>query len=275
MQPRRILPTKGHEGTRINAGRSAFSLLFIRVHSCPFVGNIFNLFVDTTGLRWPNIGMKYLNLGVMFVSVGMLAGCGHDTWSYRAVPDINISRPNELDSEGRLVLKLEPEGTVRQTPELQQWLHEHPEAAAKRTVLMASFQHDSEWYSYTHGRTLVIFLEGAPKLGQYWLNPDNAVLITYSAYSGPARERVALVGSVTIDQINGHDIVAKIACRDSTEIDTSLFLDQPWDPVNREEPFVLRGKFHFDITEPTDPVFEKSAVKWVNRNDAETVARRE
>jgi hypothetical protein len=125
------------------------------------------------------------------------------------------------------------------------------------------------------GQTLVIFLDGAPKPGEYWLNPDNAVLITYSAYSAPQRERVALVGSVTILQTGGPEIVAKLAVSDTTAIDTSLFLDRPWDPINRQWPYELKGIFKFGVTEPGDPLFAKSAVKWVSHEDVPIVAQRD
>jgi hypothetical protein len=233
------------------------------------------VFIDTASASWLNMIMKYLNLGVLLVLFALLAGCAHDNWSYRAVPDITISRPDELDNEGRLVLKMEPDAGSLQTPAMQQWLHEHPAAAAKRTVLMASWRHESAFYSHSMGRTLVIFLDGAPKPGEYWINPDNAVLITYSAYSPPSRERVALVGSVTIDEVGGRQIVARLAVRDTTAIDTSLFLDHPWDPVNRTWPFTLRGKFTFDVTEPGDPLFEKSAIKWVTHDNAQAAVSKD
>jgi hypothetical protein len=209
--------------------------------------------------------MKYFNFTVILLSMVVLTGCGYDSWNYRAVPGVTISRPDLLDNEGRLVLKMEADAGSLQSPEMLRWLHDHPAAAAKRTVLVASFRHESWFYSHTMGRTLVVFLDGAPKPGQIWLNPDNAVLITYSAYSAPSRERVALVGSVTIDKIDGKEIIARVAVRDTTEIDSSLFVDRPWDPINRTWPFTLRGTFTFDVTEPKDPLFEKSAVKWVTR----------
>jgi hypothetical protein len=217
--------------------------------------------------------MKYLKLGVFLALCSFVGGC--DSWNYRAVPDITISRPDQLDNEGRLVLKVEPDATAMQSPAMLQWLHEHPAAAAKRTVLMVSRRHVSPFYNQTMGQTLVIFLDGAPKPGEYWLTPDNAVLITYSAYSAPQRERVALVGSVTIEQADSKQIVAKLAVLDTTEIDTSLFVDRPWDPVNRQWPYSIKGTYTFDVTQPGDPLFEKSAVKWVLREDAPSVARRD
>src|SRR5438270_8365696 len=34
----------------------------------------------------------------------LLSGCFHESWSFRATPSLNIARPNELGSEGPLVL---------------------------------------------------------------------------------------------------------------------------------------------------------------------------
>src|SRR5207237_8085156 len=34
----------------------------------------------------------------------LLTGCFHQSWSFRAAPNLNIARPNELGSEGPLVL---------------------------------------------------------------------------------------------------------------------------------------------------------------------------
>jgi hypothetical protein len=178
------------------------------------------------------------------------AGCSHDTWSYRAVPDTNLSRPNQIDTRGALVLKAE--GAITAT-------------ASKQTVLMASWQHDSALYHHNVGRTLVVFLDGQPKPGQYWLTADNAVLLTYSAYSAPERERVNLTGSIRIDRIEGSSIIADVAVRDTTEIDSNEGVERPWDPMYRQFPFVLKGQHTFAVTTPADPVFEKSAVKWITQ----------
>src|SRR5437016_141688 len=34
----------------------------------------------------------------------LVNGCFHESWSFRAAPNLNIARPNELGSEGPLVL---------------------------------------------------------------------------------------------------------------------------------------------------------------------------
>src|SRR6476660_2218963 len=51
--------------------------------------------------------LRKLGLAVGIGVIG-LGGCARDVWSYRAVPDINISRPNQIDTKGALVLKTEP-----------------------------------------------------------------------------------------------------------------------------------------------------------------------
>ncbi|HSV16091.1 MAG TPA: hypothetical protein VLI90_17655 [Tepidisphaeraceae bacterium] len=186
---------------------------------------------------------------VAAAAVVIAAGCSRDTWSYRAVPDTNLSRPNPMATRGTLVLKGDS-GT---------------EAAplSKQTVLMASWQHDSALYHHNVGRTLVIFIDGQPKPGQYWLTSENAVLLTYSAYSAPARERVNLAGSIRVDRVEGNRIVADVAVQETSEIDSSEFIDHPWDAMYTLPPFRLRGQHTFAVTTPADPIFEKSAVKWV------------
>jgi hypothetical protein len=186
---------------------------------------------------------------VAAAAIAISAGCSHDSWSYRAVPDTNLSRPNQIDTRGALVLKQEAATA--------------PKPATRQTVLMASWQHESALYHHDVGRTLVIFLDAQPKPGQYWLTADNAVLLTYSAYSAPARERVNLSGSIRIDRVEGNSIIADVAVRDTNEIDSSEALDRPWDPMYQQFPFVLKGQHTFAVTTPSDPVFEKSAIKWV------------
>jgi hypothetical protein len=182
-----------------------------------------------------------------------LVGCSHDTWNYRVVPDTQLARPNPLDTRGALILQ---EGQTVSKPTAP---------AGRQTVIMASWKHESSFYDQSVGRTLVIFLDGKPRPGQYWLTADNAVLLTYSAYSAPARERVNLSGSIRIEKVEGDGVVADIAVLDSTEIDSSNYLDRPWDPVNQQFPFRLRGTHKFAVTTTSDPVFEKAAVKWVTQ----------
>jgi hypothetical protein len=204
---------------------------------------------------WPSLGLNIdmrvqIKAIVSAAIVAGVAGCSHDTWSYRAVPDTNLSRPNQLDTRGALVLRSDGTTTA---------------AASKQTVLMASWQHDSAMYQHNVGRTLLIFIDGHPKPGQYWVTADNAVLLTYSAYTAPARERVNLAGSIRIDRIEGNSIIADVAVRDAAEIDSSEGLERWWDPMYRQFPFELQGKHTFAVTTPADPVFEKSAVKWVTQ----------
>ncbi len=206
---------------------------------------------------------KLLMIGML---AALLSGCVRDSWTYQAVPDINIARPNQLDSQGVLVLKTRPEANSALPESVKQYLKQtDPNFASRHTILVASYHHDAASYNTTMGRTLVIFLDGQPQVGQYWLNPDNAVLLSYSAYSAPARERVGLQGSIKIDEVNGNKIVAEVAVRDTTEIDSSNFLDRPFDPLNRAWPFRFWGKHTFAVTDPNDPTFDRSAVKFVNQ----------
>jgi hypothetical protein len=190
-------------------------------------------------------------------------GCSHDTWSYRAVPDTNISRPNQLDTRGALLIRSDAQAAAaasapgRSSPD-------DVTTPGRRTVLVASWQHESTPYDGSMGRTLVIFLNGEPKPGQYWINADNAVLLSYSAYSTPTRERVNLEGSIKINHVDGKAVVAEVAVRDTTFVDSTNFLSRPWDPLNRTAPFLLKGQHTFALTTPNDPLFEQSAVKWVS-----------
>ena len=208
--------------------------------------------------------LRKLGLAVGIGVIG-LGGCARDVWSYRAVPDINISRPNQIDTKGALVLKTEPANapSAFATPAEGSTRLADPSAPSRRTVLVANWQHESAMYHHDVARTLVIFLDGQPRPGQYWLTPDNAVLLTFSAYSAPERVRVNLTGSIRIDQVHGNQIVADVAVRDTTEIDTSLFFERPFDPMYQIAPFVLYGTHTFAVTDPNDPLFAKAAVKWV------------
>src|SRR5438128_11850921 len=65
-------------------------------------------FVDT----WDHAGiidrMRYRTfdgrLLIPTFTILLLTGCFHQSWSFRAAPNLNIARPNELGSEGPLVL---------------------------------------------------------------------------------------------------------------------------------------------------------------------------
>jgi hypothetical protein len=130
-------------------------------------------------------------------------------------------------------------------------------------VLVANWQHESSMYHHNVARTLVIFLDGQPRPGRYWLTPDNSVLLTYSSYTAPERERVNLAGSIRINEVHGDQIIADIAVRDTTDIDSSNFIERPFDPMNQIAPFVLYGTHTFAVTNPSDPLFERAAVRWI------------
>jgi hypothetical protein len=194
------------------------------------------------------------------ISALLLAGC--QSWTYRAVPNVNVSRPNELGSEGPLELKIEPAGPVMSAAD-RKWVRDHEIGVASvQTVLVASWQRDMGTYQSNCGRTLVILLDGTPKPGRVWLTPENSMLINYSSYSAPSRQRIGLEGSINILRVNGDKIDTEIAARDTTDIDSSQFMDRPWDTLNRQFPFKLTGRHTFAITTPDDPLFKTAGVKW-------------
>ena len=194
----------------------------------------------------------------------LLGGCVHDTWSYRAVPDVNVTQQNQIGSEGPVVFKIEPPRPMNLPPSVQAWIQEHRTGIPTRqTILVAAWQHDWSRYETSVGRTLVLMLNGTPKLGKVWITPDDAVLVTYSAYSAPTRLRVTLSGSFNILSIKPNEIKVDLAVLDTNDIDNSDFLDQPWDPVYHQWPFVITGTRTFAITSTDDPLFAKTGVKWV------------
>ncbi len=207
-----------------------------------------------------------MNLRYHFLPLPVLALllCGCDSWTYRAVPNVSLSYPNELGSEGPVVFQSSQPGLPPMTASIQQSILDHANAApVNQTVLMATWKHDYGTYESSVRQTLVVRLDGDLKPGQYWISPENAVLITYSAYSAPSRQRIGLAGSIKVLQVNDNKIIADVAVRDTREIDSSDFLDQPWDPQYAIFPFSLTGTHTFAITSPTDPLFEKAGVKWV------------
>ena len=287
------------------------------------------------------------------VSTAFLGGCYHESWTFRAVPNVNVTRPYEPGSEGPLVLvnvadagdvpvvkhepgdrikKLTPEEIARMDPvmgrllsqrdEARQRLHRltdveqlgesHPkvreaqldaeqldkeiDAHAKQvrssvqvvggatpaaekievrpqTVLVLNQQKDFGSYDKTLGRSVVLFIDGAPGTGEYWLNADNSVLISYSAYTPPARTRVGLVGSVKIIETKGDRIVADVAIRETTEADTSTWVEKPYDPQVWQTPWIVTGRHEFQITTPEDPTLRKAAVLWEKPSEKVTAAQ--
>lgn len=137
-----------------------------------------------------------------------------------------------------------------------------------QTVLVASVQRDWGSYDRSIGHTVVLFIDGTPTPGEYWLNADNSVLIRYSAYSAPARTRVGLIGSVKIISVNGNEIVADVVFRETTEADTSVFTEHPYDIAAWQIPWVVKGRRTFKITDQDDPALKKAAVQWVRGDEA-------
>ena len=280
----------------------------------------------------------------------LVGGCAHETWTYRAVSDVIVTRPYEPGSQGPLVLvtvpekesaapikKAVPANMDAMTPEqigqvdqgmtklldrkaaaedhlktLRETLSErHPkimdtqldidelgksiddyakqyrrqnrsaitvvggsvssvatEAHKPQTVLVASVRRDWGSYDRSIGRTVVLFIDGTPAPGEYWLNADNSVLITYSAYTAPARTRVGLNGSLKIISMNDKEIVADVAFRETSEADSTVLAEHPYDPAAWQIPWVVIGRRTFQITTQDDPSLKKAAVQWVRADEA-------
>jgi hypothetical protein len=146
----------------------------------------------------------------------------------------------------------------------RKWIRDHEIGVpSKQTVLVASWTHNvMGTYQSECGRTLVVLLDGAPKPGRVWLTAENSMLINYSSYSAPSRQRIGLEGSIDILRVRGDEIDTEVAARDTTDIDSSQFMDRPWDTLNRQFPFKLTGRHTFAITTPDDPIFKTAGVKW-------------
>jgi hypothetical protein len=188
-------------------------------------------------------------------TIGFLGGCVHDSWSYKAVPDVLVSRSENLSGQGPLLLRAE-------STDARAGIAATQPAPSRQTVLMVSWKHDLGTYRSSVDRTLVVTLDGPLHPGQYWLTPDNAVLVTSSAYSAPMRERVHLAGSIKIEQINARDITAEVAVRETQDVDSTGFIDRPYDPAYRQWPFALAGRRTFAIARANDASLDPSAVKW-------------
>jgi hypothetical protein len=168
------------------------------------------------------------------------------------VPDVILAKPQSLASEGPLRLKTEapPENVDPSTAPPQ-----------RQTVLLAVYTHDSGTYRSSVGQTLVVTLDAPVKPGTYWLTPDNAVLLTYSAYSSPMRERVQLHGSIKVERITSSGVVAKVAVQQVVDVEATGFIEHPYDPAYQQFPFQISGGRTFEFTTPDDPSMGV-AVKW-------------
>jgi hypothetical protein len=283
--------------------------------------------------RLPN-----LKFAIPALSILLLTGCFHESWSYRAAPNLNIARTNELGSEGPLVLVLADKPDVGARADsasdvqlamvdpvfqakLEQKKHaaeavekwqsnlgdQHPRVIEARltlaeatddvsdysrqhhvdrksqgaippplkqepksspqTVLVVSVQRDFGKYDNSIGRSVVMFLDGPPTPGQYWMNADNSVLITYSAWSAPARSRVALDGSVKILRVTERQVIADVAFRENSESDSTEWVAHMEDPVYWQAPWIVTRRCVFQMTTTDDPAWGKAAVKWVTHSD--------
>jgi hypothetical protein len=133
----------------------------------------------------------------------------------------------------------------------------------KQTVLMISEHKKWGDYGTSFGRTVVLIIDGTVKPGQYWLNPENSVLIMYSSQSAPARTRVGLAGSVKVLSVDDNQIVADVSVRQTFDTDSGDFMDHYQDPVVWQTPWMIQGKHTFMVSKPSDPAFENAAVRWV------------
>ena len=275
-----------------------------------------------------------------------LGGCYHESWTYRAVPNVIVTRPYEPGSEGPLVLvsmseastatvverpdpakridallpgqiammdremadklsrkseaesriqKLRAEGLTDHHPrimearldadEASKAVDEYaqsfrdkargnvavvggnlapapPEKHVPQTVLVASVRRDFGSYDRSVGRTIVLFIDGDPKPGEYWLTADNSVLISFSAFSAPARTRVGLIGSVKILEVDGNRITADVAIQETTEADSTLWVERPYDANNWQAPWRITGRRTFVVTDQEDPILRTAKVEW-------------
>lgn len=138
-----------------------------------------------------------------------------------------------------------------------------PAVAPTQTVLMASEDHSWGFYASHLNQTMVLIIDGPPRLGEFWLTPDNSELIISSAYSAPARSRVNLSGSIKILKVDGNRIVADVAIRKTTQADSADMMERLYDPAVYWNPWLILGKHTFEVTNPSDPAFEKAQVHWV------------
>jgi hypothetical protein len=203
------------------------------------------------------INMTYRSLAAVFAIWLLSSGCAQMKWEYVAVPDVRVTQHEDPGTMGPLVL------TVANDAQSSKQKKETGKEVKPRTVLMATTDASMGDYSSQVHRTFLLFLDGAPKPGKIWFDTDNSVLITYSAWSAPDRTRVGLTGSVNIVSVNGNEVVADVALRDTSEVDQYQWVDRSWDPGIWQWPTVLTGRHVFRITAPEDPIFEKAAVKWV------------
>jgi hypothetical protein len=195
---------------------------------------------------------------MLLLPIGSI-GCSSSSWTYQAVPNLLIDQPDNLSTQGPLMLKTEPDSVIH-ADTAGTGLQATP-SAHRKTVMIVSWHHDLGTYRSSIGRTLVVTIDGPPKPGQYWLNPDDAVLITYSAYSAPMHDRIDLTGSIRIIKVGPKEIVADVAVKERHEEDSTEFIDRPYDPAYRQFPFHIYGQHTFTIVSANDPAIDRSAVR--------------
>ena len=131
-----------------------------------------------------------------------------------------------------------------------------------QTILVASVRREAGTYAASVGRTLIIFIDGKPLPGEYWLTSENSVLINFSSFTAPARTRVGLQGSIRIVKADEKGVVADMAIHDTTEADYEAFNEKPFDPLQWQMPWNIIGRHEFKITTSEDPALKNAQVQW-------------
>ena len=131
-----------------------------------------------------------------------------------------------------------------------------------QTVLVASVRREVGTYAASRGRTMIIFLDGKPTPGEYWLNEENSVMINFSSITAPSRSRGALQGSIRIVRADEKSVVADIAIHDKTSEDYAEFNEKPFDPLQWQMPWNMIGRQEFKITSSEDPALKNAQVVW-------------
>jgi hypothetical protein len=132
-----------------------------------------------------------------------------------------------------------------------------------QTILVGNVYRDWGGRGSSVGRTFVLFIDGPPRPGTFWMNSENSMLINYSAYTAPFRSRVSLAGSVEILKVNGNKIEAHVAFHELVEGDSYEWVTHVLDPLYWQSPWIINGRHTFIMTGKDDPAFRKAAVQWV------------
>ena len=58
-----------------------------------------------------------------------------------------------------------------------------------------------------------------------------------------------------------------IAIHETTEADSTLWVEKPYDPMNWQVPWVITGRHTFQLTNQDDPALKKAALVWTRSED--------